>query len=131
MMNKAVLDASAVLALLYREPGESKVSEYIQRVDTAISMVNLAEVLSKQQEVGIPAEGALSLFELLGIEIFKFDREDSLQTAKLRNQTKAYGLSLGDRACLALGRRLNRTVLTADQIWSKLNVGVEIIFIRS
>jgi ribonuclease VapC len=130
MTNKVVLDASAVLALLHREPGEAVVAEFIQTVEAAISIVNVAEVLSKQQDVGIPASEALPLLELLGIQICDFDQNAAIQTAELRKMTKAYGLSLGDRACLALGKELDCSVLTADQIWSQLSLDIEIILIR-
>jgi ribonuclease VapC len=130
MTNKIVLDASAVLALMHREPGESIVAEYLQRSETAISIVNVAEILSKQQDIEIPPSESLPLLELLGIQFFDFDQAAAMQAAEFRKNTKAYGLSLGDRACLALGKRLDCPVLTTDRIWSQLNLDIEIILIR-
>lgn len=130
MTSKVVLDASAVLALLHREPGESLVSGYVRHSETAISMVNVAEVLSKQQELGIPSAEALSLLELLGIRIHDFDKLAALKVAELRTLTKAHGLSLGDRACLSLAKQLGCAVVTGDRAWSQLDLGIEVILIR-
>lgn len=130
MTNKVVLDASAVLALIHREQGETVVSEYLETTETGISIVNVAEILSKQQDFGIPASEALPLLELLGIQFYDFDRKQALQVAELRNKTKAYGLSLGDRACLALAQELKCPVLTGDRIWAQLKLGINVILIR-
>lgn len=129
-MNKPiVLDASAVLALLHREPGSQLVAERMQN-GAVVSSVNVAEVLSKQQELQIPSVETISLLELMGIHIHFFDTEAAVCVGNLRNSTKSLGLSLGDRACLALGDQLKCPVLTADRIWSQLHIGVEIIVIR-
>ncbi len=130
MSDSVVLDASTVLAFLHKEQGEELVAHYLEHGKTAISIVNVAEILTKQQDVGIPAIETLSFIELLGIRIFDFDQEAALKVAGLRNQTKAFGLSLGDRACLALAEKLACPVLTADRVWSQLNLDVKIIQIR-
>jgi len=130
MTEKVVLDASAVLALLFREPGESVVAGYIQRTETLISLVNVTEILSKQQDLGISTEEALPLLELLGIQFCDFELKAVVQAAKLSQKTKMFGLSLGDRACLALGILHDCPVLTGDRIWSQLNLGIAIIQIR-
>jgi ribonuclease VapC len=95
-----------------------------------MSAVNIAEVLSKQAEIGVPTAEALALLQLTGIGIELFGPDDSELTASLRQLTRTYGLTLGDRACLALSLRLQCPVLTADHLWSKLDVGIDVVQIR-
>lgn len=129
-----VLDASAFLAYLNQEPGAEEVAQ--QMVGGGfISAVNLAEVYGKIAEWGQDAhllEEALVNQGLLGgvVEVVPFRPEDALPVAALRPLTKAQGLSLGDRACLALARRLGLPVLTTDAAWQKAEVGVEIRVVR-
>lgn len=129
MNRSVVLDASAVLALLHNELGGSKVAEYIQ-FGAALSTVNLTEIISKQQELGIPTEEMMDMLELMGIDIHFFDQETAVYAGIMRISTKSLGLSLGDRACLALAQKLKLPVLTADRAWTQLNNGIEIILIR-
>jgi PIN domain nuclease of toxin-antitoxin system len=129
-MNKpVVLDASAVLALLHRESGSPLVAEHMER-GAIVSTVNLAEIISKQQGLGIPPEEMIALLQLIGADIHVFDEEAAIRVGLLKNATKSLGLSLGDRACIALGQSLDCPVLTADRIWTKMNFGIEIILIR-
>ena len=120
-MSEAVLDASAVLALLNAEPGGEQVEMYLARA--SMSAVNAAEVLSKLVDAGLSLEEAKESLSLLGIRIEVFESEDAELVASLRPQTRAKGLSLGDRACLALGLRLEAEVATAERSWSGLGVG--------
>jgi ribonuclease VapC len=124
-----VLDASAVLALLHREPGSEIAADRMQ-YGAAMSAINLAEVISKHVEIGIPASETVSMLELLGIQIHSFDAESAALVGSLRNSTKRLGLSLADRACIVLGQQLKSPVLTADKAWAELDLGIEIIFIR-
>jgi len=117
-MSEYVLDASALLALLHREPGEKKVAEII--ANAAISTVNLAEVVGKLQDAGIPNEAAQTAVETLGLRVVAFDQAMAFEAGRLRVLTRALGLSLGDRACLATGIVLQLPVLTADREWLKL-----------
>ena len=120
-MADAVLDASAVLALLNREPGGERVEHYL--ADGVISAVNAAEVLSKLVDAGLtPGESKESL-SLLGLRILGFELRDAEAVAALRTRTKSKGLSLGDRACLALGLRLDVVVVTAERSWAALKIG--------
>lgn len=129
-MNKpVVLDASAALALLHREPGHRTVADRIQN-GAVLSAVNLAEIISKQQDLGIPPDRMIPLLQLLGIEIRDFDMETAIRAGLLRNLTKPLGLSLGDRACIGLGQLLNCPVLTADRTWTRADFGIEIVLIR-
>jgi ribonuclease VapC len=81
-------------------------------------------------EIGIPTTEALALLQLTGVVIEPFSLDDAELTASLRQLTRTYGLSLGDRACLALSLRLQCPVLTVDQFWSKLDIGIEVVQIR-
>lgn len=120
-MADVVLDASAVLALLNREPGGERVEDYL--ADGVISAVNAAEVLSKLADAGLTAGEAKESLSLLGISIIAFELRDAEAVAALRGHTKSKGLSLGDRACLALGLRLGAVVVTAERSWAGLKIG--------
>jgi ribonuclease VapC len=127
-MIKNVLDASAVLTVLNGEPGEKKVIPLL--TESAISAVNLTEVGAKLLEAGMDEGSAQIAVSVLGIgEVMDFDEQLAWETAKLRPLTKQHGLSLGDRACLALAIRLNVPAITADKQWSKLKI-CKVIVIR-
>lgn len=123
-----VADASAIIALLVGEP--------ITRFDptrlagASISAVNLSEVLARLQEFGTPESEAVIAVARLELRIIPFDEPQARIAARLRSITRRAGLSLGDRACLALGDRLGCPVVTADRIWASLDIGVEIVVIR-
>jgi len=130
----AVLDASALLALLKGEPGAERVAEALER-GAYLSAVNLAEVLSKLADWGEdPAEAQARMAQvgLLGaaVEVVPFTGEDALEVARLRALTRAYGLSFGDRACLALARRLGLPALTAERAWAELDLGIPVEVLR-
>ena len=134
MNDTLVLDASALLAYLRDEPGGAAVAEALGQ-GTVISAVNLAEVLSKIADEGEnpdeladrPGTEGLANF---GVEVLPFTELDARIVARLRLSTRAAGLSLGDRACLALGVRLGYGVLTADRGWATLDLGVEVRLVR-
>ncbi|HET9212426.1 MAG TPA: type II toxin-antitoxin system VapC family toxin [Thermoanaerobaculia bacterium] len=127
-MSNVVLDASALLALLNAEPGQEEVERSIP--GAAISAVNLSEVVAKLTEAGMSEEAVRSTLEDIEIDVHPFDRESAYKTGALRMETKKLGLSLGDRACIALGGQLQRPVLTTDRNWRDLELGVEIRVIR-
>jgi ribonuclease VapC len=130
----SVLDASALLAYLGNEPGAQAVTDAIAE-GAVISTVNLAEVLSTVAARGPdPAALAAELVArgLLGgaLIVEPFGDADAIETARLRPLTRAAGLSLGDRACLALGHRRRAPVLTADATWVGIDLGLDIRTIR-
>ena len=127
-MSRAVLDASALLALLNGEPGADVVAAHL--LDGAIGAVNLSEVVARLVEAGMPEEAVRSTVGGLGLSVHEFDAEQAHRAGLLRLETRSLGLSLGDRACLALGARLEVPVLTADRSWSGLKVGVKVRVIR-
>ena len=129
-----VLDASALLAYLRDEPGIDVVRKALQK-RTAISAVNWAEVLSKLVDLGYdPNVVAQQLRDqgLIGaaLLIWPFDEDQARGVAGLRIQGRPLGLSIGDRACLALAAQLNVPVLTADQAWSKVKTSVAVRVVR-
>lgn len=130
----SVLDASALLAYLNDEPGADVVEDAL-RGGSAISAVNLAEVLSKLAEVGRdPHEVTENLKHrgLLGgsLVVSSLTADDAVIIAGLHRSTRAHGLSLGDRACLGLALRLRLPALTTDRAWSRLKVGVKVVLSR-
>ena len=126
--NRVVLDASAILALLYRETGDDVVAAALN--GAAVSTVNVAEVLSKLADTGMPVAEMREAIDDLGLTIVPFDVDLSYAVGLLRPATKGQGLSLSDRACLALARRLGVPALTADQAWKGVSVGVDIQVVR-
>lgn len=133
-MSSAVLDASALVAFLNEEPGADAVEQALGR-GAWISIVNWAEVISKAAEMGadpVRVRDELVQMGVLGkaLQIVTLTEEDALEMARLRPATRTLGLSLGDRACLALGQRLGLPVLTADRLWSQVALDLEIRLIR-
>ncbi len=123
-----VLDASAAMALLLNEPGGEKVAEAIR--GAIISSVNMSEVYAKSIDMAKDVEAARSFFKSLPVRVTGFDDEHALVAGGLRRETRQYGLSFGDRACLATALIEKRSVMTADKAWGSLDIGVEIILIR-
>ncbi|MBM3558282.1 MAG: type II toxin-antitoxin system VapC family toxin [Alphaproteobacteria bacterium] len=124
----AVLDASAVLALLFDEPGAEKAALHLP--GGLLSSVNLAEVATDLARRGLHEDVARDHITDLQLQIVAFDREDGFNAGAIWPITRASGLSLGDRACLALGRRLRLPVVTTDRAWARLDLGVKVIAIR-
>jgi ribonuclease VapC len=123
-----VADASAIIALLVGEPITRFDPERLPR--SSLSAVNLSEVLARLQEIGMPESEAVGAIAQLELRVLAFDEPQARAAARLRSVTRHAGLSLGDRACLALGDQLGCAVVTADRVWASLNVGVEILVIR-
>ncbi|MBI2885898.1 MAG: type II toxin-antitoxin system VapC family toxin [Chloroflexi bacterium] len=127
-MSSVVLDASALMALLNGETGAQVVAEALG--DAVIGSVNLAEVLTRLAQRGLSEEGMRATVDDLEIDVIPFDKDLAVSAGMLWPLTRAYGLSLGDRACLALARQLEAPALTADRIWAELNLGIEVQVIR-
>jgi ribonuclease VapC len=127
-MSSYVLDASALLALLQKEPGGEVVAAILH--DAYVSTVNWTEVLQKALVQGINTTDMQIEFESLGVQFIPFSCLHSELAAQLWSQTKAFGLSLGDRSCLALAIDQKAIVLTADRVWANLQIGVDIQLVR-
>jgi ribonuclease VapC len=128
-MNRVVLDASALLAILNQEPGAERMTPELLSA-AATSTVNLAEVHGKLVGRGLNPDEAWEATLSPIREAVAFTSEHARLTGDLAVQTRALGLSLGDRACLALGLALKAPVYTADKSWKKLKVSVRIHVIR-
>jgi len=122
-----VLDASALLAFLFKESGHEVVAQYID--NACISTVNLSEVAGRMCRDGVDPTPLLQQLERTAIEVVPFTQTQVLYAAHFIPQTQRYGLSLGDRACLGLAKDRKLAVLTADTVWSQL-VDAEVILIR-
>jgi len=129
-LSQVVLDASAVLAYLWKEKGWSKVEQHLLSESALISSVNLAEVASKALERGMDPQMAREVLANLGMQEVVFDSEAAWECALLRVPTRQLGLSLGDRACLALAGATRSTAVTADQSWKKFSTKITIECIR-
>ncbi len=123
-MGSVVLDASAVLAFLTREPGADEIATVVG--GGSISTVNLSEVVAKLSEGGLSLDEARDSLNSLGLDVVAFDVEDAYAAGALRPATRAAGLSLGDRACLALAAARGATAWTTDAEWKRLDLDVDV-----
>ncbi|MEM7715561.1 MAG: type II toxin-antitoxin system VapC family toxin [Cyanobacteria bacterium P01_A01_bin.68] len=126
MKPHCVLDASALLAWLFQEPGASVVTQALGK-GAVISSINWSETLQKLLHRGITPDKVsedLTQRQVLdkALNIVPFSRQDAGEVASLVNETSKYGLSLADRACLVLACRLNIPALTADKVWGNLHL---------
>ena len=126
-MRRLVFDASALLAIIRREP-TIPLSEVV--ASASISSVNYVEVLSRLRDPGSESSDQFQTAVLSSIDVVDFTREQAEIAAALRPLTRHLGLSLGDRCCLALAINLDGPVYTADRIWLQLNVPIQVRFIR-
>ena len=125
-----VLDASALLALLANEEGADEVVAALAE-GAAISAVNLSEVVAKLTDWEVPEDGIREAIGGLGLAVIAFDQRHAYAAGNLRGPTRKAGLSLGDRACLAVGLTDGLPVLTADRTWKQQVPGVELKFVRA
>ena len=123
-----VLDASALLAYLQGEPGGERVRAVIAQA--VMSAVNWAEVIGKAREQGIDTQGLQEDLASLGLVLEPFSAVQAEIAGRLKERTRRFGLSLGDRACLALGSDRGDSVYTADRAWQQLHLGIEVEAIR-
>jgi ribonuclease VapC len=123
-----VLDASALLALLNAEAGAQVVEEHLD--GAVVSSVNWCETYAKLRQAGIDGDALVAGFAETGIEVVPFDADDARLAGELAGVTRVAGLSLADRACLALARRHGVPAVTADRSWLSLDVDIEVVGIR-
>ncbi len=128
MTNKIIFDSSAILALLNMERGHEIVAENLDRA--IVSSVNFSEVITVLARKGLGQERVIKSLKETFLHIEDFDTEQAIIAAKLDEVTRAHGLSLGDRACLALAKSKNLSVLTADKVWRELELSVKVQLIR-
>jgi ribonuclease VapC len=125
----SVLDASAVLAIMLGESGAERVRQAIAE-GAYISAVNVTEVVTRQLDRGVTESNARANVDELEIDVVSFDEDLAYRAGLLRSATRSAGLSLGDRACLALAERLGVPALTADRAWGTLQLNIQIDVIR-
>ncbi|WP_426264295.1 type II toxin-antitoxin system VapC family toxin [Sphingomonas sp. PWP1-2] len=123
-----VLDASAILAVLLDEPGAEIVIPVMR--GSALSAVNASETFQRAADKGHQTQRVLALLKGLEIEVVPFTVDHAIAAADLRPATKAAGLSLGDRACLALAAERRATVYTGDRRLADVDIGLELRLIR-
>ena len=128
MTDKIVFDASAILALVHMEPGHEIAAENLD--NAIVSSVNFCEAVILLSRKGKSAEEVAKFLKETFLHIEDFDTEQSIVASSLDEFTKNHGLSLGDKACLALAKTRNLPVLTADKIWKELKLGIKVKLIR-
>lgn len=124
-----VLDASALLAFLFRESGHDIVSQHIE--DACVSTVNMSEVADRFARDEIDLKPFTKLLTESSIQVVPFTLTHAIIAARLLQHTTPFGLSLGDRACLSLAQERRLPALTADAVWKKIaDIDVDIVLIR-
>ena len=123
-----VIDTSVVLAAMLGERGGEAIGKPDQFLH--LSVVNLAEIHTKVVEGGGSIEDASSFLRSLPLRVRAFREVHAEEVGRLRATTRHMRLSLGDRACLSLARITGLPVLTADQRWAELDVGIEVRLVR-
>ncbi|RWO51964.1 type II toxin-antitoxin system VapC family toxin [Mesorhizobium sp.] len=127
-MKAYVMDSSAALAILLNEKGTDVALGFAP--DAQFSSVNAAEIIAKLIDTGRSMEEAADDLASLGMPVAAFDEMMGIAAGQLRELTRHRGLSLGDRACLALAIRENAIAVTADRDWGDLDIGCKIELIR-
>lgn len=127
-MSDAVVDASVVLAAILQEPGHEVLLNL--REPALLSTVNLAETRSRLSDHGFDRQSIDVSLSLVNVRVVDFDAEQAEISADLRRATKPAGLSLGDRACLALAQKYDAVALTADRAWATVKTSVTVRVVR-
>jgi len=127
-MSRSVLDSSAILALFEKEQGWEKVRAALP--DGIVSSLTLAEVVTRLTLRGGKPWQVAAAWDDLRLFVETFDDARARVAGLLVDKTRSLGLSLADRACLALARELGLPVVTADRSWREVQIGVEVVLIR-
>lgn len=129
-MPSCVIDTSAVFIDLQNERGADEARKWLR--DAVISSVNLHEIVAKVTEKGASPDQARALVEKLRLTVHPHGEEDAIESGLLRSTTKSKGLSLGDRACLALAKKLDLPAVTGDGAWVDVadDLGVKVVMVR-
>ncbi len=122
-----VLDASALLAVLFDEPGAERVAASLS--GALVSAVNFHEVIAKLVDRDVP-DDVFAMLDQLDITVVSVDRAQAEIGGRLRAQTRDAKLSLGDRCCLALAATRDATALTADREWTTLDLEIAVELVR-
>jgi ribonuclease VapC len=127
-----VLDASALLAVSNGERGADLVMELINTKECVVSSINMAEIATRLLDLGLPIKDLERGIAQFGVDVIDFNQAQALACAALRPLTKSAGLSLGDRACLAVAQLMQGCAVTADRAWLDVatDIQVDILMIR-
>ena len=128
MSERYVLDASAVLCLIRNEPGADTIKAAL--ADSRISAVNLSEVIAKMADLGMDAALIDAVLDPLQLATIPFDAGQARAAGLMRAETRSLGLSLGDRACLALAKSSEATAMTTDRAWGALEGTAKVALAR-
>ena len=123
-----VLDSSALVALLLREPGHEMVAGRL--AEAAVSAVNISEVLARMSRENISPRALLPRLLQLGTSIVAFDAAQAVIASEIRERARGLGMGLADCCCLALAIHRGTPVMTADRAWNGLEVDLQIVMIR-
>jgi PIN domain nuclease of toxin-antitoxin system len=123
-----VLDASAILAVYLDEPGADAAAPII--AGSLLSSVNYTEVISRALDRGRSFDHVLRSLMQMAFVVVAYDMSLARRAGELRSVTRPFGLSVGDRACLALAERERVPAYTTDRTWANLNLGIDIRLIR-
>ena len=124
-----VLDSTAVIAVLYAEPGHQYINEVLHK--SAVSTVNLAEIVNKLAQRGSTSEALRESLIRLKLQVIDWTEAMAYESAEFTHFSKSHGISLGDRACLTLAKQLRATAVTSDRAWRRLPaLGVRIMIFR-
>jgi len=123
-----VLDASAVLCLIRNEPGADTVKAALP--ESSVGAVNLSEVIAKMADLGMDADLIDAVLGPLQLPAIPFDAAQARVAGLMRPATRPLGLSLGDRACLALAEQSGATAITTDRAWAALREGPKVMLAR-
>jgi PIN domain nuclease of toxin-antitoxin system len=127
-MHRYLLDASAILAFMSHEPGADRVRAVLLTGEAGVSAVNLHEVAAKLISRGMSSIDAEFQCRSMGLEVIAADEEVAFAAAGLVPLTRALGLSLGDRMCLATAMRDGAIAMTADRVWASMpDITMEVI----
>lgn len=127
-MTRYVYDSSALLAIILGEPGADVASANI--TNAMVSSVNLAEIFSRAEDKGIPADKTERFLIGKEVRFVDFDADLARVVGAMRAKTRSRGMSIGDRACIALALRERATIMTADRIWAELDLPCKVELIR-
>jgi PIN domain nuclease of toxin-antitoxin system len=124
-----VLDSSVILAIVRGEPGADRALA-LARERSCTSSVNVAEVVTKCVEWQFPEAVAMDVIASCGIDVVALGQDHAVLAGQLRRKASKGVLSLGDRACIATAIRMNATAVTADKVWSTLDLDCKVELIR-
>jgi PIN domain nuclease of toxin-antitoxin system len=116
------------LAILFDEPGSDRVEPYLG--SGGLSVVNYSEIVARLSDYGVAADAIDGQIDRMSLTLLEFDRSVARAAGLLRSLTRDHGLSFADRACLATALALGRSVVTADRMWARLNLGLTVEIIR-